>query len=129
MRSGRFLRALGVTPHQVPAELAELAALYRSLLADRRMLVVLDDALTGALARALDEASAEDPEFGTQLRELWDRVGLRAAAGDQGIAGGPDRAARLADSHFSLTDAMLAELHARLHLHTRGENDARSQGQ
>ncbi|MGD0243513.1 MAG: alpha/beta hydrolase [Streptosporangiaceae bacterium] len=78
----------------MPAELAELAALYRSLLADRRMLVVLDDALTGALARALDEASAEDPEFGTQLRELWDRVGLRAAAGDQGIAGGPDRAAR-----------------------------------
>jgi Tetratricopeptide repeat/NB-ARC domain len=45
---GRFLRALGIAPHQVPAELAELTALYRSVLADKRMLVVLDDALTAA---------------------------------------------------------------------------------
>jgi tetratricopeptide (TPR) repeat protein len=44
----RFLRALGVSPQQVPADLAELTALYRSLMADRRMLVVLDDALTAA---------------------------------------------------------------------------------
>jgi DNA-binding FadR family transcriptional regulator len=45
------------------------------------------------------------------------------------IAGDPDRAARLADSHFSLTDDMLAELRARLHLRTGGDNDARSHGQ
>lgn len=45
---GRFLRALGIAPHQVPAEPAELMALYRSMLADRQMLVVLDDALTAA---------------------------------------------------------------------------------
>jgi DNA-binding FadR family transcriptional regulator len=45
------------------------------------------------------------------------------------IAGDADRAARLAESHFSLTDAMLAELRARLHLRTGGKNDARSQGQ
>jgi GntR family transcriptional regulator, transcriptional repressor for pyruvate dehydrogenase complex len=45
------------------------------------------------------------------------------------IAGEPDRAARLADSHFSLTDDMLTELRARLHMRTGGENDARSQGQ
>lgn len=45
---GRFLRALGVAPHQVPAEPAQLMALYRSMLADRQMLVVLDDALTAA---------------------------------------------------------------------------------
>ena len=45
------------------------------------------------------------------------------------IAGEPDRAARLADSHFSLTNDTLAELRARLHLRTRGEDDARSQGQ
>ncbi len=45
------------------------------------------------------------------------------------IAGDPGRAARLADSHFSLTDNTLAELRARLHLRTGGEKDARSQGQ
>jgi pimeloyl-ACP methyl ester carboxylesterase len=33
-----------------------------------------------------------------------------------------------ADSHFSLTDDMLAELRARLHLRSGGDNDARSQG-
>jgi tetratricopeptide (TPR) repeat protein len=44
----RFLRALGVGPQHVPADLAELTAMYRSLTVDRRMLVVLDDALTAA---------------------------------------------------------------------------------
>ena len=44
------------------------------------------------------------------------------------IAGEPDRAARLADSHFSLTDDTLAELRARLHLRSGGDTDARSQG-
>lgn len=45
---GRFLRALGITPRNVPAELGELTAMYRSLTADKRMLVVLDDVLTAA---------------------------------------------------------------------------------
>jgi DNA-binding FadR family transcriptional regulator len=44
------------------------------------------------------------------------------------IAGEPDRAARLADSHFSLTEETLAELRARLHLRSGGDTDARSQG-
>ncbi|OLR89820.1 AfsR/SARP family transcriptional regulator [Actinokineospora bangkokensis] len=41
---GRFLLALGVAQHDVPAEQADRVALYRTLLADRRVLVVLDDA-------------------------------------------------------------------------------------
>jgi len=45
------------------------------------------------------------------------------------IAGDSARAARLAASHFSLTDDTLAELRARLHLRSGGETDARSQGQ
>jgi len=55
---GRFLRALGVTPHQVPAELAELTGLYRSLVIDKQMLVVLDDALTTAQVYPLLPPSA-----------------------------------------------------------------------
>ena len=54
---GRFLRALGIAPHQVPAELAELTAMYRSLTADKRLLVVLDDALTAAQVYPLVPAS------------------------------------------------------------------------
>ncbi|MFB7953558.1 BTAD domain-containing putative transcriptional regulator [Streptomyces sp. NPDC056045] len=38
----RFLRALGADPASVPEDLLERAELYRSLLADRRVLVVLD---------------------------------------------------------------------------------------
>jgi DNA-binding SARP family transcriptional activator len=41
-----WLRSLGLPAHQVPGHLDEATALYRSLLARRRMLVLLDDAAT-----------------------------------------------------------------------------------
>lgn len=41
---GRFLRALGVAPSDVPADADERTATYRTLLASRRVLVLLDDA-------------------------------------------------------------------------------------
>lgn len=50
---GRFLRALGVPAAQVPAGLAERAALYRSLTAELRLVVLLDDAASAAQVRPL----------------------------------------------------------------------------
>ncbi|MFF9639874.1 BTAD domain-containing putative transcriptional regulator [Kitasatospora aureofaciens] len=44
----RLLRSLGVPPEEVPAETEQRAALYRSMLAGRRILVVLDDAADAA---------------------------------------------------------------------------------
>jgi tetratricopeptide (TPR) repeat protein/transcriptional regulator with XRE-family HTH domain len=50
---GRFLRAVGVDGGAVPAGVEERAALYRSRLAGRRLLVVLDDAVGEAQVRPL----------------------------------------------------------------------------
>ncbi len=50
---GRFVRALGTPAEQVPAEEGELAAAYRSLLARRRLLVVLDNAADPEQVRPL----------------------------------------------------------------------------
>ncbi len=45
---GAFLRALGIPPDVIPEVPAERSALYRSLLADRRILVLLDNARDAA---------------------------------------------------------------------------------
>src|SRR5215218_3453220 len=45
---GRFLRALGIDPSAVPAELEEASAMFRSQVTDRRLLVVLDNAADAA---------------------------------------------------------------------------------
>jgi hypothetical protein len=50
---GRLLTALGVAAAEIPAEPGQRAALYRSVLAARRVLVVLDDAVSEAEVRPL----------------------------------------------------------------------------
>ncbi|MGH3783853.1 MAG: ATP-binding protein [Pseudonocardiaceae bacterium] len=50
---GRFLLALNVPPARIPTGLEEQAALYRSLLVGRRMLIVLDNAATPHQVRPL----------------------------------------------------------------------------
>ncbi|CAL9398908.1 transcriptional regulator [Streptomyces sp. Tu 3180] len=50
---GGFLRAVGVAEHSLPASPEERGQLYRSLLADRRMLVLLDNAADDRQVRPL----------------------------------------------------------------------------
>ncbi|GAB3472971.1 tetratricopeptide repeat protein [Nocardiopsis coralliicola] len=48
-----FLTALGVPPERVPADTATRSAVYRSVTAGRRHIILLDDAATAAQVRAL----------------------------------------------------------------------------
>ena len=54
---GRFLTALGVAEDRMPATLDERTALYRTLMADRSMLVLLDNARDADQVRPLLPAS------------------------------------------------------------------------
>jgi tetratricopeptide (TPR) repeat protein len=67
---GRFLRALGVPSDCVPSSLDEQTALYRSLMASRRMLVLLDDAASTGQVRPLLPGSSESVVVVTSRRRL-----------------------------------------------------------
>ncbi|MER7921012.1 MULTISPECIES: tetratricopeptide repeat protein [unclassified Streptomyces] len=49
----RFLRALGLAAAEIPQDVDDAAAMYRSLLADRRVLILLDNAATVSQVRPL----------------------------------------------------------------------------
>ena len=65
-----FLDAFGVHPERIPHDTESLAALYRSVLADREMLVLLDNAADVAQVRPLLPASPKCLVIVTSRREL-----------------------------------------------------------
>ncbi|MFI6817784.1 AfsR/SARP family transcriptional regulator [Nonomuraea sp. NPDC050328] len=108
---GRFLRALDVPAGEVPAGPAEAATRYQSLLADRRILVVLDNAADAAQVAPLLPAGPGCAALVTSrsalttmdavpiavglLEEEQARAMLAALAGPERVAAEPRAAAEI----------------------------------
>ena len=109
---GRFLRALGADPLSLPEDLDERAERFRSMVAGRRMLLVLDDAASEAQIRPLLPGCATSAVLITSRRRLLGLAGashweidvlepdealslLGRVAGTARIAAEPDRAKEL----------------------------------
>ncbi|MFB9358014.1 NB-ARC domain-containing protein [Actinoplanes nipponensis] len=108
----RFLRALGRPDDELRGDVAELASRFRSVVDDRRVLVLLDDARDAAQVRHLLPGGAHSLALVTSRRLLSDLLGasvltigalpeeaalelLTATAGPGPVAADPDGARRL----------------------------------
>jgi DNA-binding SARP family transcriptional activator len=74
---GQLLRSLGFPPGSVPDALGECAALYRSMLAGRRMLIVADDAAAAAQVRPLIPGTPDSTVLVTASCRLADLEGAQ----------------------------------------------------
>jgi len=73
----RFLRDLGVDGARVPVDAEERAAMYRTRLAERRMLIVLDDARDAAQVRPLLPGTGSCAVIVSSRHRLADLAGSR----------------------------------------------------
>ncbi|MGW4946043.1 ATP-binding protein [Actinoplanes sp. NPDC004185] len=111
----RFLRALGRPDDELRGEVVELAARFRSVVADRRVLVLLDDARDAAQVRYLLPGGAHSVAIMTSRRLLSDLLGasvltigaltpgaalelLATAAGPGRVSADPEGARRLVEA-------------------------------
>lgn len=101
----RFLRALGIPGPLIPESLDERAEMYRSIVASRRMLVILDDAAGEAQVRALLPGSRSCAVMVTSRARLTGLPGAHLV--DVGILG-RDHALELL-GHVVGTDRVAAE--------------------
>ncbi|MEV7279396.1 BTAD domain-containing putative transcriptional regulator [Streptomyces sp. NPDC093111] len=76
----RFLRSLGIPGSAMPPTIEERAELFRNLVADRRMLIVLDDAIDEEQVRWLLPGSSNCPVLVTSRSRL---AGLEGASSVQ----------------------------------------------
>jgi tetratricopeptide (TPR) repeat protein len=90
---GTFLRGLGVAASAVPATLAERAALYRTVTANRSILILADNAFSAAQARIVRAASPSSALVVTSRSRLAGLIGDGARlvevdplAGDESIS-------------------------------------------
>ena len=91
---GRFLRALGVDGQSIPDDVDERADLYRSLMADRHALVLLDNAADEAQIRPLLPAGAGNAVLVTSRTRLTGLAGTEVIDLDGPPAGAGRRVAR-----------------------------------
>ncbi|MGW5848680.1 BTAD domain-containing putative transcriptional regulator [Streptomyces sp. NPDC055254] len=75
-----FLSALGVPQHSIPDDTAAAQALYRSMLAKRRLLILLDDARESAQVRPLLTAGGGSATIVTSRLRLDGLIALDGAA-------------------------------------------------
>jgi len=115
--TGWFLTALGVPASQIPADAPARSGLYRSVLAGRRVLIVLDNARDAAQVRPLLPGSAGCLVVVTSRSSL---AGLAAAEGARPLRLGPLAeeegvrllAARLGPERVAAEPGAVAELAA-----------------
>ena len=74
---GRLLRSLGISDEEIPESVELAAARYRSVLAGRRVLVLIDDVVSSSQVRPLIPGTAGSAALITSRRQLIDLAGVR----------------------------------------------------